>query len=242
MQAITLSGEKTLEILRNRLLDAVKKEAAALIAENFGSAEDIDRNFKSLFLADLGPNEIADPDPIGGCNDDSSTFYVISHSPRCVNQKRSVELAKLIHDNLVGVWKMLEWGMLDTANRNHKIHPWGPTLEGQMMFSPNGYVNGLLLVPGQAEFGGDEPWTAGASELAESARKCCSYSGKFFIEMTTIGPSVVYDLDLCNYPVFREQKFRVFVDFFSKDDQQYLIATLTSSDSASQKQEVFRKM
>ncbi|KAF3391434.1 hypothetical protein F1880_007411 [Penicillium rolfsii] len=239
----TRVGEKTLELLRARLLNAVRKEAAALVEENFGSSEDIDRNFKSLFQAELGPHEISDPDRIALCNGKRSTYDLVGYdADNCLNQKRAIDLAKPIHEKLVGVWTVLEYSLLDKSNRNQKIHPWGTVLEGQIIFSPNGYINALVTIPGQNEFGGNEPWTAGAAELAESARRSCSYSGKFFVETTSIGPTLVYDLELCNYPIFRGQKFRVFLDFVKKDNQQFLITTLTSGDSAMQKQEIFRKL
>ncbi|KAJ5627999.1 hypothetical protein N7490_010227 [Penicillium lividum] len=240
----TVVGEKTLELLRTRLLDAVRKEAAALVADNFGSPEDIDRNFKSLFQAELGPHEIASPDQTTLCNDKGNAYDVVAHNPiSCLAPKRADDLIKSSYDNLVGVWRVLEYSMLDKSNRNEKIHPWGTILDGQIIFSQDGYVNALVTIPGQAPFGGDVPWTAGtAAELAESAKRSCSYSGKFFVERTPIGPTLVYDLELCNYPVFRGQKFRVFLDFVKKDNQQFLITTLTSNDSTRQKQEVFRKM
>jgi hypothetical protein len=239
----TSVGGKSLELLRTRLLDAVRKEAAALVAENFGSPGDIDRNFKSLFQAELGPHEIANPDRTTLCNDKKNAYDVVGHdSSSGLDPERAVDIAKPIRDNLVGVWRVLEYSMLDKSNRNKKIHPWGPILEGQIIFSPDGYINALVQIPGQAPFGGNEPWTGGAAELAESARRACSYSGKFYVEMTAIGPILLYDLELCNYPVFNGQKFRVYLDFVKKDNQQFLITTLTSNDSGMQKQEVFRKI
>ncbi|KAJ6113876.1 hypothetical protein N7523_007193 [Penicillium sp. IBT 18751x] len=241
--ANTAVGEKTLELLRTRLLDAVRKEAMALVAENFGSPGDIDRNFKSLFQAELGPHEIANLDQTAPYEDGKNTWDVVRHNPSSfLDPKRTADLAKPYYDDLVGVWRVLEYSMLDKSNRNQKIHPWGPILDGQIHFSPDGYINCIVQIPGQVPFGGNEPWTGGATELAESARRCCSYSGRFFVERTTIGPTLVYDLELCNYPVFNGQKFRVFMDFVKKNNQQYLITTLTSNDSKMQKQETFRKM
>lgn len=239
----TIVGDKTLELLRTRLLDAVRKEAAALVAENFGSASDIDRNFKSLFQAELGPHEISNPGQTTLYDNQGGNYDMIPHTPiSCLNPKIADDLTKSFHDNLVGVWKVLEYSLLDKSNRNEKIHPWGPILDGQIIFSQNGYVNALVSIPGQAPFGGDVPWTSGAAELAESAKRSCSYSGKFFVERTPIGPTLVYDLEICNYPVFRGQKFRVFLDFVKKDNQQFLVTTLASNDTERQKQEVFRKM
>ncbi|KAJ5449566.1 uncharacterized protein N7458_006015 [Penicillium daleae] len=240
----TRVGEKTLELIRTRLLDAVKKEAAALVAENFGGPNDIDRNFKALFQAELGPHEIADPDRNTLCDDKRNMYDVIGHNPTsCLDQKRSVDLAGFARENLVGVWRVLEYSMIDKSNRNQKMHPWGPMIDGQIMFSPNGYINALVEIPGQAPFGGDEPWAAGEAELVESAKRSCSYSGKFYVEWTTLGPTMIYDLDLCNYPVFAGRKFRVFLDFVKKDNQQYLVTTLTNRDNwTRQKHEVFRKL
>lgn len=238
--------EKTLEVLRTRLLDAVRKEAMALVAENFGSPEDIDRNFKSLFQAELGPHEIANPDQSTSCNDERTTYDVFGHSPSsCLDPKKGVDLIKSIRDNLVGVWRVLEFSMVDTSNRNQKIHPWGPVLDGQMTFTLDGYINGVVSIPGQAPFGGDEPWTGGAAELAESARRSCSYCGKFFIETTTLGPVLRYNIEICNYPVFRGMNYRVYLDLTEKYNQQFLITTLFSNvldDSSKQKQEVWRKI
>jgi hypothetical protein len=229
-------ADKSLELLRNRLLGAARKEATALVAENFGSPEDIDRHFKSLFQAELGPHELAGPDQT---NQKKSIYGGPSIG---IDPKRADDLAKPIRDSLVGVWKVLEFSLLDKSDRNQKIHPWGPTLNGQIIFTPDGYINGIVEIPGQAPFGDDEPWTGGAAELAESARKSCCYSGKFFVERTTIGATMLYDLSLCNYPVFRGQKLRVFLDFVKKGNQQFLISTLTCNDSARQKQEVFLKI
>ncbi|KAJ5766159.1 uncharacterized protein N7511_003775 [Penicillium nucicola] len=241
--ATTPIGNKTLELLRARLLNAVKKEAAALVAEDFGSPSDIDRNFKSLFQAELGPHEIASPDSTILFDEKQNNYDVVAYNPSSgLNPKRAVELVNPIRDNLVGVWKVLEYSMLDKSNRNEKIHPWGPILDGQVIFTPDGYVSAMVEIPGQHPFGGDEPWTSGTAELAESARRSCCYSGRFFVERTAIGATLVYELELCNYPVFRGQKFRVYLDFVKKGNQQFLITTLTSNDSARQKQEVFLKI
>ncbi|KAJ5934191.1 hypothetical protein N7466_003738 [Penicillium verhagenii] len=234
--ATTRVADKSLELLRSRLLEAVRKEATALVSENFGSPEDIDRHFRSLFQAEVGPRELAGPDQ---ANDEKSIYGGPSIG---IDPERADQLAKPIRDNLVGVWKILEFSLIDKSDRNQKIHPWGTALDGQVIFTPDGYFNGVVEIPGQAPFGGDEPWTAGTTELAESARRTCSYSGKFFVERGTNGASMLYDLSLCNYPVFRGEKFRVFIDFVKKDNQLFLITTLTCNDSARQKQEVLVKI
>lgn len=132
----TIVGDKTLELLRTRLLDAVRKEAAALVAENFGSASDIDRNFKSLFQAELGPHEISNPGQTTLYDNQGGNYDMIPHTPiSCLNPKIADDLTKSFHDNLVGVWKVLEYSLLDKSNRNEKIHPWGPILDGQIIFS-----------------------------------------------------------------------------------------------------------
>lgn len=237
----TRVGEKSLEVLRTCLLNAARKEAAALVAERFGSPGDIDRNFKSLFQAELGPYEMASAKQTTLCNNNRVTHERSGNNlSNGIHAKRAVDLSKSIRDKLVGVWKVLEYGMLDKSNRNEKIYPWGPILDGQIIFTPDGYINCLVGFTGQTLRGKDELWAGEAAE--DSAARFCSLCGRFFVEMTSIGPNLIYDLELSEYSDFCGQRFRMFVDFVKKDSQQYLITTLTSDDSAMQTQETFCKI
>jgi hypothetical protein len=103
---------------------------------------------------------------------------------------------------LIGVWALRQFSNL--TDGRPPLHPFGPTPEGRLIYTPDGFVSALLMAPGRPEFSGNG-FTDGTPVEYELAGKgfigyCRTYQVDEARSMVTHHPTVSFAPNMIGRP------------------------------------------
>jgi 3-hydroxyacyl-CoA dehydrogenase len=226
LDPIVLKREST-GFLGNRVWAAIKREIMAILAEDLGNPADIDKLFKTLFQARLGPCEAMDMVGLNVVCDIEEQYIQERNLPRhgvdFIRQKyiergylgratarglfHYSQLDKLddkpqqsIKEQLIGAWELIEYVSTSNSDPTQKHYPLGNHIQGMLIYSSNGFMTAHLQLPGQTPFQSENPFNGSERESAEADRRCLAYSGSFVVEEGGESPLIHHQIINCTFP------------------------------------------
>lgn len=94
---------------------------------------------------------------------------------------------------LVGTW-LLRSAELRSAHE--MTHPWGPDATGQLIHSADGYMSVIITAARRPQFATSDLRGGGNEELAQAARTCTAYAGRY----ERCGDTVVHHVEASLFP------------------------------------------
>jgi hypothetical protein len=97
--------------------------------------------------------------------------------------------------DLVGSWRLLSCEHAPVAGGAVE-HPFGPEPQGRLLYAADGRMSVLLVDPRRKRFESYQLFESSDVELAEAARGCVAYSGRWEL----IGGKVLHRVDVSLFP------------------------------------------
>jgi len=106
--------------------------------------------------------------------------------------------ASALRSHLVGAWSLQSYVSLAVPPfSGHPIHPMTKSVQGMIVYTPDGYMSAQMYIPGQVKF---EVSTAKESDWAEAGRRYFAYSGPFFVMEEDGELKLRHNMRICSRP------------------------------------------
>ncbi len=97
---------------------------------------------------------------------------------------------------LIGTWELLSFEL--RFDDGATIKPWGDTVCGQTIYSPDGYMAGSFMQTDRRHFAGDDVLGGTSEEYAAALRSYIGYAGPFDYDAST--STVVHHAEISAFP------------------------------------------
>jgi hypothetical protein len=126
-----------------------------------------------------------------------------------MNPTQSDSTSHRISSQLVGVWKLMVYA--EERKGQEDVYPFGPKLEGFLIYTPNGFVSAQVQKPGRAAFHSPDWRNATPEEYADSGSGYMSYGGTYVVDeanqTVTHTPTVAFPPNFINQRLSRAVTF-----------------------------------
>ena len=214
----------------NRIWAAIKRETMAVIADEVGKPEDIDRLFRSWFQSKGAPCDLMDRVGLETvCNiedhyikerdniDRRPVDYIrrefvdkgilgvktgkgLLNYDTANGQVNGASKKPSLREQLVGAWELKEYSAFPVEKPSEKTYPMGKEAQGIILYTSNGYMSAQLQVPGQPPFQSKDMAGGSQEELAEVGKNYFAYTGHFYLDEHCDEPLLMHEMRNCSFP------------------------------------------